>query len=160
MSTHNIGHYINGQHAAGSSGRFSDVYNPATGEVSGKLCNATAIETIGAIDAAQAAFPAWSATPALRRARILFKFKTLLDEHANDLAKAISLEHGKTISDARGEVTRGIEVVEFAVACHICSKVTITNKSVRVSTHSVCTSRSVWWQVLHLSTFRSWCRYG
>ncbi len=67
-----------------------------------------------AITAAQQAFPGWAATPALRRARIMFKFKALLDEHANDLAKAISLEHGKTISDARGEVTRGIEVVEFA----------------------------------------------
>ena len=109
-----IGHYVNGQHLTGTSNRFSDVYNPATGEVSAKLCNATATETEAAIAAALAAFPAWAATPALRRARIMFKFKALLDEHANDLAKAISLEHGKTISDARGEVTRGIEVVEFA----------------------------------------------
>ena len=103
-----------GQHLTGTSNRFSDVYNPATGEVSAKLCNATATETEAAVAAALAAFPAWAATPALRRARIMFKFKALLDEHANDLAKAISLEHGKTISDARGEVTRGIEVVEFA----------------------------------------------
>ena len=114
MSIKAIGHYINGKHVIGASGRHSDVFNPATGEVSSHLCNATTAETIAAIDAAQAAFPAWSATPALRRARIMFKFKALLDEHANDLARAISLEHGKTISDARGEVTRGIEVVEFA----------------------------------------------
>ncbi|MDP2071335.1 CoA-acylating methylmalonate-semialdehyde dehydrogenase [Methylotenera sp.] len=114
MSNKIIGHYINGQHIAGTSGRFSDVYNPATGEVQAQLCNATAQETEAAISAAQAAFPAWSSMPALRRARIMFRFKTLLDEHANDLAKAISLEHGKTISDARGEVTRGIEVVEFS----------------------------------------------
>ena len=114
MSIKTIGHYINGQHVAGTGGRHSDVYNPATGEVTAKLCNATATETVAAIATAQAAFPAWAATPALRRARILFKFKALLDVHANDLAKAISLEHGKTISDARGEVTRGIEVVEFA----------------------------------------------
>jgi malonate-semialdehyde dehydrogenase (acetylating)/methylmalonate-semialdehyde dehydrogenase len=114
MSIKTIGHYINGQHIAGTSGRFSDVYNPATGEVSAKLSNANVTETEAAIAAAQAAFPAWSATPALRRARIMFKFKALLDERANDLAKAISLEHGKTISDARGEVTRGIEVVEFS----------------------------------------------
>ena len=114
ISTRIIGHYINGKHVAGTSDRHSDVFNPATGEVSAHLCNAAVAETIAAIDAAQAAFPAWSAAPALRRARIMFKFKALLDEHANDLAKAISLEHGKTISDARGEVTRGIEVVEFA----------------------------------------------
>jgi malonate-semialdehyde dehydrogenase (acetylating)/methylmalonate-semialdehyde dehydrogenase len=109
-----IGHYINGQHVVGKSGRFSDVFNPATGEVQARLSNATAVETESAITAAQTAFPAWSSMPALRRARIMFKFKALLDEHANDLAIAISLEHGKTISDARGEVTRGIEVVEFS----------------------------------------------
>ncbi|ADI29413.1 CoA-acylating methylmalonate-semialdehyde dehydrogenase [Methylotenera versatilis] len=114
MSIKTIGHYINGQHIAGASGRLSDVYNPATGEVQAKLSNASVAETEAAITAAQAAFPAWAAMPALRRARIVFKFKALLDEHANDLAKAISLEHGKTISDARGEVTRGIEVVEFS----------------------------------------------
>ena len=109
-----IGHYINGKHIAGTSTRLGDVYNPSIGEVSAQITMATASETEAAISAAEAASPAWSATPALRRARILFKFKALLDEHANDLAKAISLEHGKTISDARGEVTRGIEVVEFA----------------------------------------------
>lgn len=109
-----IGHYINGKHVAGTGRRHSEVFNPATGEVSAHLSNATVDETLSAISAAEAAFPAWSATPALRRARIMFKFKALLDLHANDLAKAISLEHGKTISDARGEVTRGIEVVEFS----------------------------------------------
>ncbi len=109
-----IGHYINGKPAAGTGKRLGDVYNPASGEVQAQITYATADETSAAISAAQAAFPAWAATPALRRARIMFKFKYLLDEHANDLAKAISLEHGKTISDARGEVTRGIEVVEFA----------------------------------------------
>ena len=111
-----IGHYINGEHTAGTSIRLSDVYNPATGEVQAQLRNATIEDVNTAITAAQQAFPAWAATPALRRARIMFKFKALLDERANDLAKAISLEHGKTISDARGEVTRGIEVVEFACA--------------------------------------------
>ena len=112
--TPTIGHFINGQHVQGQSQRFGNVYNPATGEVQGKLSYASANEALAAIASAQAAFPAWSGMSPLRRARILFKFKTLLDEHANELAKAISLEHGKTISDARGEVTRGIEVVEFA----------------------------------------------
>ena len=109
-----IGHYMNGQHVAGIGKRLGDVYNPATGAVQAQITMATADETNAAIAAAQAAFPAWSATPALRSARIMFKFKALLDENANELAKAISLEHGKTISDARGEVTRGIEVVEFS----------------------------------------------
>ena len=109
-----IGHYINGKHVVGTGKRLGDVYNPATGKVQAQITMATADEAGAAIAAAHAAFPAWSATPALRRARIMFKFKALLDEHANDLAKAISLEHGKTISDARGEVTRGIEVVEFS----------------------------------------------
>ena len=114
MSIKQLGHYINGKHVAGDSHRVGDVYNPATGQISAYLAYASAEETTAAIDAAHAVFPAWSATPALRRARILFKFKALLDANANELAKAISLEHGKTISDARGEVTRGIEVVEFA----------------------------------------------
>lgn len=109
-----IGHYINGKHITGAGKRLGEVYNPAKGEVQAQIAYATIDETCAAISAAQTAFPAWAATPALQRARILFKFKALLDEHANDLAKAISLEHGKTISDARGEVTRGIEVVEFA----------------------------------------------
>jgi malonate-semialdehyde dehydrogenase (acetylating) / methylmalonate-semialdehyde dehydrogenase len=113
-ATPSIGHFINGQHIAGQSQRFGDVYNPATGEVQAKLSYASSDETLAAIASAQAAFPAWSGLSPLRRARILFKFKALLDDHANELAKAISLEHGKTISDARGEVTRGIEVVEFA----------------------------------------------
>ena len=114
MSIKTIGHYINGQHTSGTGTRYSHVFNPATGEIQAQLNNATVTDVEAAINAAQVAFPEWSATPALRRARIMFKFKALLDERANDLAKAISLEHGKTISDARGEVTRGIEVVEFA----------------------------------------------
>ena len=114
MRINQIGHFVNGEHVDGKSKRFGDVYNPATGAISSQLAYASIDETSAAIDAAEAAFPAWAATPALRRARILFKFKALLDLHANDLATAISLEHGKTISDARGEVTRGIEVVEFA----------------------------------------------
>ena len=114
MSIKTIGHYINGQHTSGTGTRYGHVFNPATGEIQAQLNNATVADVEAAINAAQSAFPEWSATPALRRARIMFKFKALLDERADDLAKAISLEHGKTISDARGEVTRGIEVVEFA----------------------------------------------
>ena len=133
-----IGHYINGQHISGNVDRFGDVYNPATGQISAQLAYASIDETTAAIDAAHAAFPAWTATTALRRARILFKFKALLDANVNELAKAISLEHGKTIADARGEVTRGIEVVEFACgAPHLLKGDFNDNVGKGIDTHSM-----------------------
>lgn len=113
MST-SIPHYINGKTVAGASGKTSDVFNPALGEVSSKVGLASIDEVNAAVAAAKAAFPAWAATTPLRRARVLFKFKELLDRHAEKLATIISSEHGKVVSDAIGEVTRGIEVVEFA----------------------------------------------
>lgn len=114
MSTpEQIHHFINGS-LQGGKGRSGDVYNPATGEVSAKVPLASADEVRSAIAAAEAAYPAWAATPALKRARILFNFKHLLDQNADRLAALITAEHGKVLSDARGEVTRGIEVVEFA----------------------------------------------
>jgi len=109
-----IGHFIGGKKVTGKGDRMGEVYNPATGKVQAMVAYATQDEVKLAIDAAAQAFPAWSSTPPLRRARIMFKFKELLDQHMDELARAITLEHGKTISDARGEVTRGIEVVEFA----------------------------------------------
>jgi malonate-semialdehyde dehydrogenase (acetylating)/methylmalonate-semialdehyde dehydrogenase len=90
------------------------VYNPATGELAGQVALASAAETQAAIVAAHAALPAWSATPPLQRARVLFRFKALLEAHDAELAGIITREHGKVLSDARGEVTRGMEVVEFA----------------------------------------------
>ena len=109
-----LAHYIGGKEVAGGSGRFGEVFNPATGQVSGHVPLASEDESRAAVSAAQAAFPAWSSTTPLNRARVLFKFKALLEAHADDLARAITAEHGKVFSDARGEVTRGIEVVEFA----------------------------------------------
>ena len=109
-----LGHFIAGPGVAGQSGRSGDVYDPATGAIRGSVAYASADETRQAIAAAEAALPAWSATPSLQRARIMFRFKTLLDAHAGELAALITAEHGKVLSDARGEVTRGIEVVEFA----------------------------------------------
>lgn len=108
-----IPHFINGNLQNGT-GRTSDVYNPATGAVTAQAPLASAAEVRQAIAAAQAAYPAWAATPPLKRARILFNFKQLLDQNANRLAEIITAEHGKVLSDALGEVTRGIEVVEFA----------------------------------------------
>jgi malonate-semialdehyde dehydrogenase (acetylating)/methylmalonate-semialdehyde dehydrogenase len=109
-----VHHYINGREVAGTSNRFGDVYNPALGEVASRVPFASADEVSQAIAAAQAAFPAWAATPPLRRARVMFKFKELIERDHDQLARLISSEHGKVVSDARGEVTRGLEVVEFA----------------------------------------------
>ncbi|MEJ0004062.1 MAG: CoA-acylating methylmalonate-semialdehyde dehydrogenase [Pararobbsia sp.] len=107
-------HHIDGKPRPGAGGRFGDVFNPATGKVQARVPLASKAEVGAAVAAARAAFPAWAETPALKRARILFKFKELLDAHTNELAELITREHGKVLSDAKGEVTRGIEVVEFA----------------------------------------------
>ena len=109
-----LGHFVGGKLLAGSSGRSGSVFNPATGQVAAQVSFASAEETRAAIAAARAALPAWSETPPLQRARVMFRFKALLDEHIDELAGIITSEHGKVLSDARGEVTRGLEVVEFA----------------------------------------------
>ena len=109
-----IPHFINGHAVAGSSGRTAEVYNPATGKVQAQVALASAAEAAQAVSAAQAAFPAWAETPPLQRARVLFRFKELLERHAGEIAAAISAEHGKVLADAHGELTRGLEVVEFA----------------------------------------------
>jgi malonate-semialdehyde dehydrogenase (acetylating)/methylmalonate-semialdehyde dehydrogenase len=109
-----ITHWINGKAVPGTSGRTSNVYNPATGQVQATVPLANQAELNAAVEAAQAAFPDWSSQPPLRRARILFRFRELLDQHTDDLAAILTSEHGKVLSDAKGEVTRGLEVVEFA----------------------------------------------
>jgi malonate-semialdehyde dehydrogenase (acetylating)/methylmalonate-semialdehyde dehydrogenase len=108
-----IGHFVNGRSIPGSGGRHGNVYNPATGEVSGRVAFAGKGDVEEAVSAAAAAFPAWAATPPLRRARILFRFKELLERHAEELSALITAEHGKVLSDAAGSLTRGAEVVEF-----------------------------------------------
>ncbi len=109
-----IDHFINGQRVAGASGRQQNVTNPATGAVSGQVALANSGEVAHAVAAARAAFPAWADTPPLRRARVMFKFLELLNAHRDTLAHMITAEHGKVFTDAQGEVTRGIEIVEFA----------------------------------------------
>ncbi|MDV6319845.1 CoA-acylating methylmalonate-semialdehyde dehydrogenase [Chromohalobacter sp. HP20-39] len=109
-----IHHYLNGTTVLGHSERFAPVYNPATGEQNAQVALASADETRVAIASAEQAFATWSKMSALKRSRILFKFKALVEEHADELARLISREHGKVFSDAKGEVTRGLEVVEFA----------------------------------------------
>src|SRR5438132_10737258 len=114
MPMSDIQHYIGGKRVGANGGRQGEVYNPATGEATGRIALAGGGEVDHAVRAAAAAFPAWAATPPLSRARILFKFRELLDREAGALARLITDEHGKVLSDAAGEVTRGTEVVEFA----------------------------------------------
>jgi malonate-semialdehyde dehydrogenase (acetylating)/methylmalonate-semialdehyde dehydrogenase len=113
-----VGQWIGGRDVGpatdGTPVRYGDVYNPATGEIARRVAFAGQAEIDAAVTAAAAAFPAWSATPPLRRARVMFKFKELLDRHADEIAAVLTAEHGKVFSDAQGEVTRGMEVVEFA----------------------------------------------
>ncbi len=108
-----IENLINNQRIASTSGREQPVYNPATGETIDSLGLSTVEEVNAAIDAAAAAFPAWSNTPPLKRASVMFKFNELIAQNADALAREISREHGKTHEDALGEVQRGKEVVEF-----------------------------------------------
>ncbi|WP_269532973.1 CoA-acylating methylmalonate-semialdehyde dehydrogenase [Chitinimonas sp. BJYL2] len=107
-------HWINGAEVPSTSGRYSDVFNPAQGEVIARVGLATPDELHTAVEAAKAALPAWSATPPLRRARVMFKFKELIEKHADALVEAIAIEHGKVKADAHGELIRGLEIVEFA----------------------------------------------
>ena len=114
MSVTSIAHYISGQKTAGTSSRAQDVFNPATGAVTGRVSLANVKDVDQAVASAQAAFPAWADTPPLRRARVMFKFLELLNQHRDTLAHMITAEHGKVFTDAQGEVTRGIDIVEFA----------------------------------------------
>ncbi|WP_048438456.1 CoA-acylating methylmalonate-semialdehyde dehydrogenase [Caenimonas sp. SL110] len=113
-TTATIAHWINGRIVAGASGRQADVFNPATGVVTGKVALANNAEVSAAVAAAQAAFPAWADTPPIRRARVMFKFLELLNQEKDKLAHAITAEHGKVFTDAQGEVSRGIDIVEFS----------------------------------------------
>jgi malonate-semialdehyde dehydrogenase (acetylating)/methylmalonate-semialdehyde dehydrogenase len=113
MSIANIGHYVDGQQVAGASGRKQQVTNPATGAVTGQVHLANSAEVDKAVAAAQAAFPAWADTPPLRRARIMFKFLELLNQHKDALAHLITAEHGKVFTDAQGEVTWVLEMFDF-----------------------------------------------
>jgi malonate-semialdehyde dehydrogenase (acetylating)/methylmalonate-semialdehyde dehydrogenase len=112
----NVGHLIAGKPVAGASGRFGDVFDPATGQVTKRVAFASRQEVDAAVAAAAAAFPAWAATPPARRAKVMFKFKQLLEAHADELTRLITSEHGKVLSDAAGSLARGIENVDFATA--------------------------------------------
>src|SRR3954465_8911066 len=109
-----IGHFIGGNRVDGASGRYGDVFNPNTGEVQAKVAFASRAEVERAIANAAAAQPAWAAVNPQRRARVMFKFVELLQREMDSLAQLLSSEHGKTLADSKGDIQRGLEVVEFA----------------------------------------------
>ena len=109
-----VSNFIDGHVMPSTSGRSQDVFNPATGRKSRSVALSSAADVNAAVAAAKAAFPAWANMPPIRRARLMNKFLGLLNAHKDDLARAITSEHGKVFSDARGEVERGIDIVEFA----------------------------------------------
>ena len=102
-----LSHFIDGAHVKGASGRFADVYNPATGEVQAKVPLASKAELAAAVASAAAAQPAWAATNPQRRARVMLRFVALLNEHMDELAALLASEHGKTVPDAKGDVQPG-----------------------------------------------------
>ena len=108
-------HFIGGKHVTGTSGRFADVFDPNTGQVQSRVPLASAAELVAAVDDAERAQPGWAATNPQRRARVMMRFVELLNTHMDELARLLSSEHGKTLPDSRGDVQRGLEVVEFAI---------------------------------------------
>ena len=133
-----IRHFINGKPASGKSGRYAPVFNPATGEQAARVALASAAEVDEAVRIAREAFPKWAHTPPLRRARILMRFLRLLEENEDRIARAITAEHGKVLSDAKGELARGVEVVEFATGAPQLLKGEVTeNVGTRVDSHSL-----------------------
>ena len=112
---YDVGHWVGGATIEGNSGRKGDIFNPATGEVQGKLALATKAEVDAAVERAAAAQPKWGATNPQRRARVMMEFVRLLNRDMEKLAEALSREHGKTIPDAKGDIQRGLEVIEFCI---------------------------------------------
>ena len=132
-----VNHWIDGAIVEGA-GRTADVFDPATGEVSGRVSLATAEETDAAVEAAARAFPGWRDASLTKRTQVLFRFRELLDAHRDDLAALITAEHGKVHSDALGEVARGLEVVEFACGIpHLLKGGYSENVSTRVDSYSI-----------------------
>src|SRR5690348_7988477 len=113
--TTQISHFIDGKRTAGQSTRTADVMNPSTGEVQAKVPMASAADVDAAVAGAAEAQKEWAAWNPQRRARVMMKFIELVNKNIDELAETLSLEHGKTVADSRGDIQRGIEVIEFAV---------------------------------------------
>ena len=110
-----IEHFVNGKSFSGESKKTGKIFNPATGEHSAEVKLATTKDINNAVASAKKAFETWSNKPPLQRARVMFKFKELIEKNTDELTKIIVSEHGKVYEDAKGSLTRGLEVVEFAV---------------------------------------------
>ncbi|MFG1999418.1 CoA-acylating methylmalonate-semialdehyde dehydrogenase [Spirillospora sp. NPDC048911] len=137
MTSKHVTHWINGKPAT-AAGRQGDIYEPSTGRLSGTVDFAAQPEIDAAVAAARAAFPGWRDTSLTQRVKILFRFRELLAEHRDELARLISSEHGKVVSDAAGEVARGLEVVEFACGIpHLLKGGFSENVSARVDAYSI-----------------------
>jgi malonate-semialdehyde dehydrogenase (acetylating)/methylmalonate-semialdehyde dehydrogenase len=108
-----VEHLINGKRVSGSGDRYQDIFNPATGEATGQVALASSATVKEAIAAAEAAFPAWRNTPPAKRAQIMFRYKALLEKHAEEIDLLLTMEHGKVLADSHGEFERAVEVVEF-----------------------------------------------
>ncbi len=133
-----INHFVGGKVVAGTSDRFGDVFNPATGEVASRVALATSDEVDGAVAVAREAFPSWAATPPLQRARVMFRFKELVERHMDELAHILTAEHGKVLSDAKGSLQRGLEVVEFACGIpHLLKGESSENVGREIDSHSL-----------------------
>ncbi|MEU6262072.1 CoA-acylating methylmalonate-semialdehyde dehydrogenase [Saccharopolyspora shandongensis] len=113
--TNELEHFIGGKRVAGTSGSFGDVFDPNTGQVQARVPLASAEEVAAAVDNAAEAQPAWAATNPQKRARVLMRFLQLVNDEMDSLARLLASEHGKTVADAKGDIQRGLEVVEFAV---------------------------------------------
>ena len=109
-----LGHFIDGKHVASRSGRTGPVYNPSTGEIQATVALASAQEAEAAIANAQAAFPVWSSQSIVKRSRVMFRFRDLVMQEQESLARTLASQHGKVFSDAMGDVQRGLDVIEFA----------------------------------------------
>ena len=140
-TTATVGHFINGEYIE-DNGRTQPVTNPATGAVTKQVAMATRNTVEDAIAAAEAAFPAWRNTPPAKRAKIMFKFKHLLEEHADEVVALLTNEHGKVLDDAMGEFCVAWKSSITLVALPNCSKVSTHAMSARTSTAGLNSSRS------------------
>lgn len=154
------GNFIGGKTVISSSNETMPVYDPATGKAVREVTVSTAQEVSEAIQVARDAFDSWSRTTPLRRARVLFNFKMLLEQHVEELAGIIVSEHGKVWSDALGELTRGMEVVEFACGIpHLIKGEYSSDVGTGVDSYSLMQPWA-WWQGSPRLTSRRWCRCG
>ena len=155
-----LSHFVGGCRIEGQSERYGDVYNPATGEIIRRVPLASKEEVQSIIENAARAFPDWSQTPPARRVQVLYRFRELLLKQLDEVAEILSLEHGKTLDDAKGSITRGLEVVEFACGIPQLLKGEYS-EGVAAGVDSWSTRQPLGFaQGLHRLIFLPWCRCG